>query len=62
MSAVRQVSRQEGKELFDTDAQRLLGISGDEFIRLYKADQLDQFEHADVMELIVSLPFYGPIG
>ena len=36
---IPELSREEGRELFDRQAQRYLGISGDEFLRAWDAGE-----------------------
>lgn len=59
---VRELSREEGRKLFDRQARRYLGISGEEFL-----EKWDSREYGDpddraknppgVMELAMLLPF-----
>ena len=60
--AVRFLDDDEAREDFDREAQRLLGISGDEFIRRYEAGEYahprDDRELRGVMKLVM----LGPIG
>jgi hypothetical protein len=55
---VRELSRDEGRELFDRKARQYLGVSGDDFIRGLEAGEYgDPDERPEVMRLIMLLPF-----
>lgn len=55
---VRILSKEEGRRLFDEEARRTLGISGDEFIRRYDAGEFDDPDDSpEVMNLVSLLPF-----
>ena len=45
--------------MFDEEAQRLLGISGEEFVRRYDAGYYDDnFDTSEVIELYFMLPMF----
>ena len=55
---VRELSSEEGKELFDRKARRYLGGSGDEFLRKLEAGEYgDPDEDPNVMRLVMLIPF-----
>lgn len=51
----------EGRRLFDFEARRVTGLSGEEFLRRYDAGEIieddDSPEGRDVMGLIMLIPF-----
>jgi hypothetical protein len=62
IEGVRFLDEEEGREYFDRQAQRLLGISGDEFLRRYDAGEyetpdLDDRTLRGVMKLAMLMPF-----
>jgi hypothetical protein len=54
----------EARAVFDADIRRLLGISGDEFLRRYDAGEIAPFdddgENARVVSAILSIPLVRP--
>lgn len=59
---VRELSREEGRQLFDRQARRYLGISGEEFLKKWDAgeygDPDDRTKNPPgVMQLAMLLPF-----
>ncbi len=59
---VRQLTREEGRELLDRHARRYLGTSGEEFIRGWGKGEYDDPDDRTknppgVMELAMILPF-----
>ena len=56
---------EEGRALFDDEARRLLGISGEEFLRRLDAGEYDDIEEDEVgrkiVHLLISLPFVRPV-
>jgi hypothetical protein len=53
---IKDLSRKEGRELFNNAAQYYLGISGDEFIERWDAGYYDD-DPEEVMSLAMLLPF-----
>ncbi len=54
----QELSRDEGRALFDRQARYHLGISGDEFIRAWNAGEFDDDpDRPEVMEVVMLLPF-----
>ncbi len=57
---VAEASPEEGRELLDQAAQRLLGMSGDDFRRAWDAGEFDaEPERLGVAEVAMLLPFGG---
>ena len=56
----RILTDEEGRALFDEEAQRLLGISGEEFVRRYDAGYYDDKPdmHEEVIQLYFMLPMF----
>ena len=60
--AIREVTLEEGRALLDREARRLLGISGDMFLRNYDAGMYDEVDERDqfgrnVVNLWFLIPF-----
>ena len=55
----RVLSQKEGKKLLDSQARRYLGISGDEFLRKWKAKEFKDPDRPEVMRVAFLLPFGG---
>lgn len=53
------VDLERGAEIVDQAAKRQLGISGPEFVRRYKAGELDEFDRDEVFAVEILLPFVG---
>ena len=55
---VRELSREQGRELFDRKANEYFGISGDEFIRRVKRGDFSehQRQHGDFIVLSMLMP------
>ena len=62
-SGIRWLSQAEAHAIFDADARRIMGMSGDEFLRRYDAGEFDDMpdtsaeEHLDYWDLVLSIPF-----
>jgi hypothetical protein len=58
---VRELSQDEGRELFDYQARKLLGISGEEFLRRWDAGEYcglaDDMDHPEIMHLAMLRSF-----
>lgn len=52
-----ELTREEGIALFDEEARRVLGISGEEFLAAYDAGKLDDFDPIDVQSVVMMIPF-----
>lgn len=58
----RAVSREEARQMFEDEAQRLFGMSGDEWVRRYDAGEFDaSFEDRKVLDMYFMLPWYRDI-
>jgi hypothetical protein len=60
---LREVSVAEGRRLFDEEARRALGMSGDEFLRAWDAGEIDPNEpgrHSAIVRVLMLLPFVRP--
>jgi hypothetical protein len=61
--AFREVSAEEGRRLFEEEARRALGMSGDEFLRAWDAGEIDPNDpdrHGAIMRVLMLLPFVRP--
>ena len=57
-SAVKILDKEEGRRLFDREAQRLLSISGAEFLRRWDAGEYDADpDRPEIMSLVMLIPF-----
>jgi hypothetical protein len=54
---VPELTREEGLELFDRNARRLLGISGEEFLRGWDDGEYADAEDPKVSSLAAMIPF-----
>ena len=57
---IEYITAEEGVKLFDELAHEYLGISGDEFIRRYRAGKIDDLCDPDVAMLVIITPFAEP--
>jgi hypothetical protein len=59
----RILTEEEGRAMFDEESRRLLGIPGDEFVRLYDSGYYDDKPdlHEQVIELVLMLPLYRDV-
>ena len=60
-NGIRFLDDEEGREYFDTQARRLMGMSGEEFLRRYDAgeyrDIKDDGDDHHLIMLIMMIPF-----
>ena len=60
-SGIRWLSDEEAHTIFDEEARRVMGMSGEEFLRRYDAGEFDDvpddWEHLDYWSLVLSIPF-----
>jgi hypothetical protein len=57
-STVKILDKDEGRRPFDREAQRLLSISGAEFLRRWDAGEYDADpDHPEIMSLVMLIPF-----
>jgi hypothetical protein len=52
----RIVTPEEGRRYFDEQARLRLGMSGEEFVRRWKAGELDDLDHSEVVAQSMLLP------
>ncbi|MCC6790814.1 MAG: hypothetical protein IT336_03965 [Thermomicrobiales bacterium] len=52
-----QVPRSEGLKILDRQAQKYLGMSGDEFARKYRAGQIPDPDRSEVVRVAMLLPY-----
>lgn len=58
----REVSREEGIDLFDREAHARLGMSGEDFLRAWDAGEIDPLEperHNAIVGQLMLLPLVG---
>jgi hypothetical protein len=56
-SRIRELSADEGRELFDRQARLRLGMSGAEFLRAWDAGEFGDRDDSDLMGVAMMLPF-----
>ena len=56
---VKFLTAEEGKTLLDQQARRLLKMSGDEFVRRWKAKKIKNPDRPEVMQVAFLIPFGG---
>lgn len=54
---VRELTRKESRRLFDRQARRVLGISGEEFVRKWERGEFRDPDRPDVARVVMLLPF-----
>lgn len=54
---VRYVSREEGAERLDRAARKWLGMSGEEFVRRYKAGNIPDPDRSEVIRLSILMQY-----
>jgi hypothetical protein len=52
----QELSREEGRALFEQRAQEWLGMSGEEFIRRWESGGIDDPDRTDVIMLAIMIP------
>ena len=57
--AVEFVDVERGAAMLDRDARSRLGMSGPDFIKRYRAGELDEFDPDTVFDVALLLPFAG---
>lgn len=53
---VKYVSRREGAEILDSQARKYLGMSGAEFVRRYRAGEIEDADRSDVLRVAMLIP------
>ena len=60
-SGVRWLTDEEARAIFDAEARRVMGMSGEEFLRRYDAGEFDDvpddWEHMDFTALVMLIPW-----
>lgn len=56
-SRVRTLSKLEGQRLLDRQAQRYLGMSGDEFVKAWRSGRFKKDDRPEVTRVAMLLPF-----
>lgn len=54
---IRWISREEGLAILDRQARKCLGMSGEEFVRKYRAGEIEDPDRSEVMALSILIPF-----
>jgi hypothetical protein len=57
---VQELTDDEARELFDQAAQFYLGVSGEEFLKLWESGQYDDPDQPEIMNVAMLLPFVQP--
>lgn len=57
---IEYVSRREAAQLLDRQARKYLGMSGDEFVRRYRAGDIDDPDRSDVIRVAMLIPLVEP--
>lgn len=52
----KELSREEGRAMFDRNARDWLGMSGDEFIQKWEAGEIEDPDRTDVIMLALMIP------
>lgn len=58
-----EVTPEEGRQLFDAEARRWLGMSGEEFLCAWDAGEIDPNDperHSRIMHVVMLIPFARP--
>ena len=53
---IQYVSRQQGKRILDRQARKYLGMSGEEFVRKYRAGEIEDADRSDVIRVAMLIP------
>jgi hypothetical protein len=53
---VEMISHEESWEIFDENAQRLLGVSGEEFVRAWESGGYQPVTSTKVMQVVMLMP------
>ena len=52
-----ELTREEGRAMFDRQARERLGMSGEEFLQKWEAGEIEDPDRNDVMMLVMMIPF-----
>lgn len=55
-SHIRQLTPKQARRLFDRVARSTFGISGEQFVRAYRAGKFDGTDHLKLMRVVPLLP------
>lgn len=53
---VRYVSADEGQAILNRQAEKYLGMTGDEFVRRYRAGEIEDADRTDVIRVALLIP------
>ena len=53
-----EVSPEEGWQIFDTQARKYLGMSGEEFLRKWDANEIEDPDRSDVLAVAFLIPYF----
>lgn len=56
IAGVKYVTRREGIEILDRQARKYLGMSGEEFVRKYRAGEIEDADRSDVLLVSMLIP------
>ncbi len=56
MPGIKYVSRAQGVNILDRQARKYLGMSGPEFVRKYRAGEIEDRDHTDVARVALLIP------
>lgn len=60
---IEELTREDGQRLFDQAARHYLGMSGEEFLKVWKAGQYEDVDTFEVMAVAMLLPLVEePVG
>jgi len=51
-----QIDKKTGHALLDERARELLGMSADEFLAVWDSEEINDYDHVDVMEIAILIP------
>lgn len=51
------VSRRTGRKILDRQARKYLGMSGEEFVRKYRAGEIEDPDRTEVLRVSLLIPF-----
>ncbi|HEY7034198.1 MAG TPA: hypothetical protein VH482_22860 [Thermomicrobiales bacterium] len=54
---IRWISREEGIAILDRQARKSLGMSGEEFVRKYRAGEIEDPDRSEVMRVSILIPY-----
>ena len=54
------ITRKTGRDMLDRQARKAFGLSGEEFVRRYRAGETEDLDHSDVARISILIPFAKP--